>query len=219
MRGLICLALLLAACSRLPQIRPLDGPPAEETLEQCRELFPKHNWQLLHRIRAELPNGRTETLLGVSQIFPGQGGLHCVLMTIEGLVLLEAEHNGELTVQRAVPPFDKPGVAEGMLADIRLIFLAPTALSAMAGLDASSNKLCRYELPGNQVEEITILPQEHREIKLYDGKKHLRRSVSFGSSRQSVRPPLAASMSLSAHGLPGYRLEMTLLEAEPLTEN
>ncbi len=207
--------LLLAACARLPALTPAPDALAPEILKECGELFPQSDWQLVHRIKARLPNGRTETLMGISQIFPRTRRLHCVLMTIEGLVLLEAQYDYRLEVHRAVPPFDRPGVAEGMLADIGLLFLAPQSSQSTAAVSGEETRICRYHLPDNKVEEIAISRRQTATIQIYDHRRRRLRSITFESTGKADR--FAGKISLKAHGLAGYQLDLTLIEAQPLT--
>jgi hypothetical protein len=208
-------ALLLSSCAHLPQITPVSEPMAAEMLKACADLFPRNNWQLLHRIQAELPNGKTETILGLSRIFPRKNTLQCVLLTIEGLVLFEAhDDNGVISVQRALPPFDRRGFARGMLADIRLIFFAPAGTGGMAGVGAKKEKICRYQYPNQDIEEIVLPPRGRKAIRLYDAAEKMRREVLIDPD---VGPHnFARKMELTASGFAGYRLKLTLIDAEPI---
>lgn len=217
---LICLfwvsvtALLLSSCAHLPQITLVSEPVAAEMLKACADLFPGNDWQLLHRIQAELPNGKTETILGLSRIFPGKNSLDCVLLTIEGLVLFEArDDNGNISVRRALPPFDRKGFAQGILADIRLLFFAPAARRRLAGMGMQQETICRYELPNQAIEEIMLPPKGGKKIHLYAAGKRIRRTVSFSPAGKH---DFAQRIELRAHGFPGYALNMTLIQADPL---
>ncbi len=209
--------LLLAACARLPELTPASDRLAPEIFRECRAIFPQADRQLVHRINARLPNGRTETLMGICQIFPDARRLHCVLMTIEGLVLLEAQYDGELKVHRAVPPFDRPGVAEGMAADIRRLFLAPQSHRETAAIGEDGTNICRYHLLDNGVEEIILSRRGTATVHIYDQRLRRSHSIDFESADKADRP--APKISLKAHGLAGYQLDLTLIEAQPLTPN
>ena len=61
-------------------------------------------------------------MLGVVSLDPEANTVECALLSIEGLRLFEAHDDGTLTTRRALPPFDRPALANGMMQDIRLIF-------------------------------------------------------------------------------------------------
>jgi hypothetical protein len=208
------LLLLLSSCARQPEIIPVSKQSAVEIQKECEKVFPRKDWQLFHRIRVRLPNGKRETLLGVTQIFTEKQKLNCVLMTIEGLVLFSAGFNGTISVQRAVPPFDKKGFAKGMLDDIHLIFFRPEYLRKTAGIKVTREKVCRYELLNGDIEEIILLPDGQREINLFNKIKQLRRSVVYQAEIGADKP--VKRIELKAHGFLDYRLNLMLLTAVPI---
>lgn len=211
---LAAIILFTSACSHLPQRKPVAAPLAPHILNSCKKVFVSQKIQLIHRITAELPNGKTETFLGISQIYPDTKKLHCVLMTLEGLVLLEAQDDGKLSVKRAVPPFDRPGFAAGMMADIRLVFLLPESIRNQAAMEDNTSNICRYVLSNNKVEEIMLQPNNQTMIHLYTPSKKLYRSVRLEPGKEPLNSVKKAE--LTAHGLFGYRLQMTLIEAQPI---
>jgi hypothetical protein len=212
--SLLILLTLLSACAHRPDLLPASKQAAEKIQTECEAIFPQEDRQLLHRIQARLPNNDKETLLGLTQIHPKTHNLHCVLMTIEGLVLFEADYDDTLSIQRAVPPFDQEGFAEGLLADIGLIFFKPAAAQMTAGTTALGEKICRYELSDDQLEEIILLPQNKREIRLYTHKRKLYRRVVFQPQSKPLK--IAKQIELKADGFFGYQLNLTLIEEKPL---
>jgi hypothetical protein len=212
--SLFILLTLLSACAHRPDLPYTSKQVTEKTQTECEKIFLQKDWQLLHRIQARLPNGKNETLLGLTQLYPKTHKLHCVLMTIEGLVLFEAGYDDTISIQRAVPPFDKEGFAEGLLADIGLIFFKPATTQMTAGITALGEKICRYELSDDQLEEIILLPKNQSEIRLYTCKGKLHRSVVF--QPQNNLQKTAKQIELKAAGVFGYQLNLTLLEAKPL---
>ena len=64
-----------------------------------------------------------------------------VIMSLEGFVVFDGEVNQGLTVHRALPPFDSPGFAEGLMADIRLIFFQPEGTGRMRKTDGRLDRL------------------------------------------------------------------------------
>ena len=212
--SLLILLTVLSACAHRPDTAPASKQVAEKIQTECETIFPQENWQLLHRIQTRLPFGKKDTLLGLIQIYPKTRKLHCVLMTIEGLVLFEADYDDTLSIQRAVPPFDQEGFAEGLLADISLIFFKPAAVKMTAGTTTLGEKICRYELSNDQLEEILPLPQNQREIRLYTRKRKLYRRVVFQPQSKPLK--IAKQIELKTDGFFGYQLNLTLIEAKPL---
>jgi hypothetical protein len=208
------LLCLLSACAHSPEMIPLSEQSAAEIQKECESIFPGKDWQLFHQIQARLPHGKRETFLGITQISIEKQEVNCVLMTIEGLVLFSAGFNGTISVQRAVPPFDKKGFAEGMLTDIGLIFFKPQYLHKTAGIKNAKETVCRYELSNGDIEEIILLPNGLRELHLFNAMKELRRSVVYQAEYNVDK--LAEQIELQAHGFPGYFLKLMLIEAVPL---
>ena len=212
--SLLILLTLLSACAHQPDIPPTSKQLAKKIQTECERIFSQKDRQLLYRIQARLPNNKKKTLLGLTQIYPRTRQLHCALMTIEGLVLFEAGYDNTLSIQRAVPPFDKEGFAKGILADICLIFFRPAAIKITAGTTAAGEKICRYELADHQLEEIILLPKNQSKIRRYHRKGKLYRSVVF--QPESNPQKVAEQIELKAYGFFGYQLNLTLIEAKPL---
>lgn len=218
MKRIVVLATIIlwaAGCSHIPRPIPVADSIAEEMFNSCNRVFIIQNTQLVHRITAYLPNGGTETFLGISQIYPAAKKNRCVLMTLEGLVLLEAEDSNKISVKRAIAPFDHPGFAAGMLADIRLLFLPPESTAKEAAVEDNGNKICRYFLLDGNVQEIVLEPRGKTSIRLYDHGKKLCRTVGFAADKDPLNA--AKQAELKAYGLTGYRLEMALIEAQLIT--
>ena len=74
-----------------------------------------------------MADGPVSTVIGVTSLAGDE--ISCALMTVEGLTLFAAvfKTGAEPEVRRAVPPFDRPGFARGLMADVRTIFVQPPA--------------------------------------------------------------------------------------------
>lgn len=212
--ALLLPALLPLACAPLAGSGGLEmGAPCVEA--DCPEIFPRGAWQLTHAVQFLPPDGSSQTLVGVLGLSAEQRRFRCVLMSIEGLVLFEAEYDGAVAVRRAVAPFDRPGLAEGVVEDIRLMFLAPERPCAAASPPSAPTRACRYPRSDGGHEEISLGTDGMWNIRLYGRDGRLRRTVA-PLSRADLRPAgFPARMELKAEGLTGYRLVMRLLEAVP----
>jgi hypothetical protein len=215
-RLLLFMVFMPVACSHLPEIRTVDDSTAAGRTAGCTDIFPRGQWQLVHVIEILPPAGSKQTVLGILQISTEQRTFRCVLMTIEGLVLFEADFDGAVTIQRAIPPLDKPGMAEGMLQDISLLFFAPEQPCVAAGLSKEAVWICRYPSTDRGRQDIILQPDGRWEIRRYSQSHHLVRTIAPMSKEDLHADGLPSRVELTAHGLWGYRLRMHLLEAVSL---
>lgn len=211
--------LMLAACAHLPEIRTMEESTAASRIAACGAIFPHGRWQLVHAIEIFPPVGSKQTVLGIVQLFSEQRAFHCVLMTIEGLVLFEADFDGAVTVQRALPPLDKPGMAEGMIQDISLLFLAPEQPCVAAGLSKEAAWICRYPSSDQGYEDIVLQPDGSWEIRCYSQNQRLTRTIAPMAKEDLHAGGLPSRVVLKAYGLGGYELRMSLIEAAPLEKS
>jgi hypothetical protein len=213
---ILFMALMPVACSHLPEIRALKDSSTASRTAACSAIFPQGQWQFVHAIEIFPPLGSKQTVLGVIQISSEQRTLHWVLMTIEGLVLFEADFDGAITVQRALPPLDRPGMAEGMLQDISLLFLPPTDPGIAAGYSKDGAWICRFPSTDRGCQDIVLQPDGGSEIRLYNRNNRLTRTVGpiAGKDHRAGGPP--SRVTLKAYGLMGYELRMSLIEAVSL---
>jgi hypothetical protein len=147
-------------------------------------------------------------MIGVTEARPGTRRLHCVLMSIEGLVLCDAEYDGKLTVTRGIGPFSSPDMVMGMVRDISLMLFAPAG-TAESGTIAGAHT-CRYT-SGADVTDVSTGSGGSVELVYYAGGTRSR-TVRFSRMRGDGLP---ARIELAASGVPGYSLLLDLIEAEP----
>ena len=214
----LLLLVLPLGCARLPQILPANLPLEAIPPEcACDRIFPEGEWQLLHAMEATAPGGRKQTILGLSQISSKKRAIHCVVMTLEGMVLFEADYDGTIDVRRAVPPFDKPGIAEGIIEDLRLIFFSPGRPEIETGTLTKHERVCRYLLPGGDAEDIEIDSDRGWTIHKYNRRNRVVRTVRAESAPDESAHGMPERITLEAPGLTGYRLNLSLIEANPMT--
>jgi hypothetical protein len=206
---------LLTACSRLPEI--LEDPtrlpkPSESS---CLSSFPRGQWQLQHAIEATVKGRKMGKLIGAMVLNAHQRTIQCALMTIEGLVLFSARYDGQLTVDRAVKPFDRPGFAGGLMDDLMLMFLVPEG-QGQFGRTTDNDVICRYPYPKNYITDIIVQDPDRWRIKRYDTRGRLLRTVSVdrgNMARYSGRSGIAQQITLESCSGDNYRLELRLIEA------
>ena len=127
-RACLLVALLIPSCAVeriqvLPEFAPSTGTAG--TSAACAACFPKGRWQFVHAIGFDMAGGFSGNALGVVAL--NGDDVRVVLMSVEGLSLFEANSASvdTLEVSRAVPPFDKPDFAQGLMRDVRSIFQRP----------------------------------------------------------------------------------------------
>ncbi|MDX2500215.1 MAG: hypothetical protein QNL14_06865 [Deltaproteobacteria bacterium] len=218
---LLSLLGLVLSCSGLPQVVSQDDSAAPQSVRECRGPFLDGDWQLLHSIEATLPGGHKGFLMGLSVISSSNRTARCVIMTLEGFVVFDALYDKQISVKRAVAPFDSEVFARGLIEDINLIFFKPDGALKVSGLLKSGAAVCRYQKPDGRWVDIINRGAPDWEIRQYSPDNRLARTVklmSAGEPGLSDQKGIAEKIELKAHGSPGYELVMELVEAIPLTE-
>jgi len=208
----ILLLPLLFACAGLPRITPAGEAEAADIVKEGLAPFLKGPCRLVHSIDGTLPGGSRATMIGVSAAEPDTGRIRCTLMSIEGLVLLDAEYDARLVINRGIGPLASPDMVMGMLRDIRLILFRPAGSPVSAGMLPDGDRVCRYRA-GEGMTDLVMRQGGTVELVLYDGSSKVVRRVRFSGERRNGMP---ANVRLSAPGMFGYTLDLDLVEAEPL---
>jgi hypothetical protein len=218
---LLSVGCILISCSALPTLQPLDRAARTELPQICQRLFPRGKWQFVHSIEAVMPGGQRGLVMGVTVVSSRDDSAHCVLLTIEGLVVFDARYDKQLVVNRAVAPFDKEGFAAGLISDIRLIFFLPQGPLVETGNDPNGASVCRYQNPDGRTVDIVIDTDHTWRISQYNPQQRLSRTVdAFFTKPESDGngPGFPDRLELRAHDAAGYTLIMDLVEAVPLTK-
>lgn len=217
----LCLAAVLiglVGCAREHRLRPpeLTGIADGRGTRNCTAVFPKGKWQFVHSIDFAMADGSGSAVLGVTNL--AGDDLECALVTVEGLTLFEAvfRHDGSTEVRRAVPPFDGPEFAKGLLRDIRMIFQPPPGIMTVGGRLPDGSPVCRYT--GADEGLVDVLPESDGcwQIRSYTSDKQPDRFIVGRSCRQKDAHPIPDNLELQAYGPAGYTLKMTLIRAERL---
>ena len=212
---------LLAACAGRPQLPELTGLAADNgtqagpNRQRCGKAFLSGNWQLVHAIDFNRGGRGGTSLIGVTTLTGPT--LHCLLMTVEGLVLFEAELDREqLTIQRAIPPFDKPEFARGLMGDVQTIFIEPAGQQPVTGRLAGGESVCRYRADNGQITDIITAATGGLQIHVYDAGLKRSRTVVAGAHLAMAGEMIPETLELRATGLNEYTLTMTLISADKL---
>jgi len=218
---LLCIGCILISCSLPPSLQPADHAARMALSQTCQQLFPKGKWQFVHSIEAVMPGGQKGLVMGVTVISSRDKTVHCVLMTIEGLVVFDARYDQELVINRALAPFDHEGFAAGLISDIQLIFFMPPGPLVETGNDPKGASVCRYQTPVGEIVDLVIDADHTRHIRQYTAQRRLRRTVdAFFTKPESdgAGADFPDRLELTAHFDGGYALIMDLVEAVPLTK-
>lgn len=215
---LLALTLFLAACAAerpglLPALSARQGVPATG---ECEAVFPQGEWQFVHSIDFSMRNGAGGTVVGVTSL--AGDTIACALVTIEGFTLFEAvlQDDGRLDLRRAVPPFDKPAFAQGLLEDVRAIFRAPQAHSILAGQLTDNTPVCRYAGIDGRTTDVLRTRDGCWQIRTHGPARILERVIIGSSCREMEGSLIAGHLELEGFGQAGYTLKMTLIQAEKI---
>jgi hypothetical protein len=212
-RLLFFLGFLLFSLGCVPQIRTPLSPGTLEELQGCFALFPTGPWEAVHKIEAVFQGGVSSTLLGVTRGEPSNHRLQSLLLAPEGFTLFDGELlEGKIHVRRAVPPFDSPAFAKGLMEDVALLFLAPPIRPTNWGKASDGSRGCRWEGPGGYRTEVWDSPDQGWRIQRWDDQGELIRDVFL---KGPFVQGLAANLELRVFKPVSYKLKMTLIQSGP----
>jgi hypothetical protein len=181
-----------------------------EIIKDCLSVYPSRPFRAVHRIEADLPFGGYGTFIGVTEVHPDTGLIKVILLSPEGMTLLDAESTGaQTTVNSGISPLNGKDYAEGLSDDIRFLFMPPAGAAKGALNDSDGTCHC-------------IWTKDNFRTEIKTGKDRTVISEIKGSSkiiRQAVLMPpvkdgLFSKMTLQTKGISGYRLSFELLEEE-----
>jgi hypothetical protein len=133
-------------------------------------------------------------------------------------VVFDALYDKQITVKRAIAPFDSEVFASGLIEDINLIFFKPAGSIMASGFLKNGPAVCRYQKPDGRMVDIINQGGHNWEIFQYLPDNRLARTVSMSAINpdSADRKGISDKIELIAHGSPGYSLVMDLVEAIPL---
>ena len=220
--SLLGLLLILSGCAAHQQVRlpELPGTAGDgRRIPACTAIFPQGKWEFVHSIEFTMQDGAGPPIIGVTTIDGNTIG--CALITVEGLTLFDAVYTvkagkDSVEVRRAVPPFDKPDFARGMIGDIRAMFRPPTAGEVQTGLSAGGNSVCRYKEASGGVVDIELTADNCWQIKGYNAELLLQRTITSRLCRKKAFNLIPDYLDLETYGRNGYTLKMTLIRADSI---
>ena len=207
---------MVVGCAHLPEIVPDSHSATEPARDIVGRIYPSGDWQFSHIIHAKVPGGKTVEMMGVSVISSTDSTIRCVLMTLEGLVLFSGRFDGDLTVERAVSPFDRPGFSEGLMSDLNLLYFPPKAPMAGQGRFPDGARVVRVRSKDEVTTDLVLREDQTWAIYEYSSGSKLVRSIEardVSSVEEGEGDMVAKSIVLKRPGIFGYRLDMRLVEA------
>lgn len=219
----LALLLPLFACSSIPQINSPTPKKASRIQKDCRDIFPQGKWRFVHSIQVELAGKQKTELIGITQISSRSRRLHCVLMTIEGLVVFEAKRvKGNTVVKKATPPFDTAQFAKGLMQDVQFIFFPPQGECIKAGLTNNKEKICRYKTNSSHTQDILIKKENGGwSVRHYKDGNLARSLQAFpgDSTKEPLSTAYPQEIRLEAKNSSwDYSLKMSLIKARNLSK-
>ncbi len=208
----LLLALLASACGGPPAIRPATPAAQDGLLAQCEATWAPGEWRVVHAIRSTLPDGSPGAFIGVTAAEDAGRGFRSILLSLEGLVLVDASWTpGGIVVHRALPPLDAAGFAEGMVADVRLILFPPPGRPAAVGTTDAGDVSCRWDDGRGGSVDVTLAASGERRVVAWSADGAMTREARLSAE---LRGPFAEHVELSTPGARGYSLELDLLETQ-----
>jgi hypothetical protein len=207
----IAMYFLIFSCKSLPVIES-----GKSGLKPDISPFPGNKYQLTHSIKADLPNGDTLLLIGLTVVNPDERSIHAVMMTVEGLVLFDVSYqNNSIIINRGMPGMsadDSANFIHGLLNDLKLIYFMPECAIFESGI-ISGKYINRYKCDNGIT--IDIIKEENGAVIInkYDSGNSLLRIVNiFSLNKDNV----SEKLELIAPGIFGYSLYMELINVEKL---
>jgi len=222
---LLQFCVLFTSCSTIPKLKPLDFEKKTGIRHQCDLFFPETPRQFVHSIEASMPGGKKAFMIGITRIFPGRKIIHCVMMTIEGLVLFDAVYDKDIEIRRGISPFDSVDFARGLIDDIGFIFFKPDVFLE-SGVMENSLKVCRYQKDSDRIIDIinssSVKAPPCKEALLcltmhqYRSRKLSRTVHAYYNANSPENTDFPFELELISHTSPGYSLKLKLVETDQI---
>ena len=213
--------LFLTGCTLFSGPVAIKKPIPSQNPMSCTKIFPQGNWEFLHSIQVNLPEGIQSTVMGVTVLSSESRSFTSVIMSLEGLVLFDARYDGTVHINRSVPPFNGENFAKGLISDIKMIFFPPEGKMTAWGQTDAGNPVCRFKTKNAVTTDVIVFKNGQWEIRHYDMSGRLTRRLKGGQGKRfmtETRSPVAEEMELTVLSPVRYSLKLRLLEARNLNQ-
>ena len=209
---LLIIIFFLFSCQTLPVIDSHVSSDDKNNFA-CPYPFLKEKYRFVHTIEAHVAGDMQSAIIGVTLANPSADSVSCAIVTAEGMVLFDAESGREaIKVNRALPPFDTGDFATNMIADIKLIFLAPEGKIQNKGYLTDGSTVCRYLEKNGDLIDVIESESDGKQVKRYTSSGALKRHVLFNKTTKNIYQRI----ELQAYETFDYSLLMNLIEAQPV---
>ncbi len=208
----VCCALVAASMVSCAGRRHIRFTPVDPAL--CRLPFADRACRYVYSLHAELPGGARMTAMIVTVTDPASDMLQAAIVTLEGLVVFDAQVSGQsMQVHRALPPFNRKRFAVGFMRDVQFIFMLPADQPAITGMLDDGASVCRYHDVQNATVDVIVRTVGGCDVEQYSryGKKI--RSLKMSALQHDI----PGMMKFSAFRPKPYALSMRLISVEPFT--
>ena len=200
------LVLALTACAAVPSYKPLSP----QSGVACPGIFPSKDFWVVHKIDLQSARIGKGVFIGAAKVELQKNALHAVLMSVEGMVLFEAEYkNGDIKITSAFPPLNDPAFAKGLMADVSFVLLKPAGGPVEQGVDGQGLTACRWTAEADAVLETALMPDGAVRMRLYGGD---RRAAKEALAWPPFDREMPARICLKAFSPSDYTIELTLIE-------
>lgn len=190
-------------------------PSIKPTEQTCLSPFAKNEIQFVHGLDITLPGNDTIAVIGVTTLIPEQQEFESVLMTIEGLVIFHAkESSQEREIIRKVDAFDSEALVDGLMKDIRLIFLKPDGSLEAVGSHDTALSVCRFQMSDESTVDVINPDKSGWKIIKYSPSGSITKSISTTglTKAENLHQSFPEQMILTGHGVMGYTIDMKLIQ-------
>jgi hypothetical protein len=202
------LCCLLLQCAHREKITETEINPWTE--KECLSVFPERPFRAVHKIEANLPFGGYQAFIGVTEIHPDTGFIRVVLLSPEGITLLDAESAGPgIKIISGMPPLDRKDFAAKLTDDIRFLFIQPDGNIKDTSISEDGCCNCLW-IKGKLRTEI----QKEKDKTVIREIKGLSKIIRQAVFMSPLTDGLFSKMTLQKKGLGGYTLNFELIRTE-----
>lgn len=200
------LFFLWTGCAATPY-RPLQLQNAA-----CPEIFPAHSFEAVQEIEIKSAASGKNKFIGAVKVDPASDVIHAVLMSTEGVVLLEAELNeATLRVISVVPPLDKNYFVTNLMADVAFVMLKPKGEPSEKGLNEDGMACCRWRGDSGLLTEAAAAKDGMMRLRHYDAQLRVAKEAWYAPPYKNNMP---AKIRMQSFRPVKYSIEIIPLEAE-----
>ncbi|MBN1664030.1 MAG: hypothetical protein JW943_10560 [Deltaproteobacteria bacterium] len=206
--ALFAVILALASCAAAPSYRPLSPQGGAA----CPDIFPAAAARLIHQIEITSPLSGKSLFVGAVKVEPEKDALHAVLMSVEGMVLFEAETAGaDFRMISAVPPLNDLPFAKGLMGDISFVMLKPAGKPVEQGADDQGLWACRWPTGKENILETALTKDGNIRLRLYGANRKIIKEAAAFPPFDRKAP---AFIKMKSFGPASYTIDLKLIEME-----